>query len=382
MFRILLIALLLYTGVQAQLLFPGAPSSAWAATLLVFWLMLAWQILYRRHADVVDARWFRGLAWAGSTCFGVWATFVLFSLPIDAVALAVDAARPSPGLLPDALRGGLAAAVLVTAIGVAQTLRGPVLRTVNVPVEDLHEDLEGFTIVQLSDLHVGPTIRRRYVARVVRRAMSVEADMVAITGDLIDGHPERLSAEIAPLAGLSAPLGVYYVTGNHEYYWGGERWIAAVAGLGCIPLIGRHVVVRRGHAAVLVAGVADPAARDFGLPRGTLVENAARGAPDADLRLLLAHRPGAAGAAAAAGFDLQLSGHTHGGQFFPFSLLVRLTHRYHRGLARLGRMWLYVSAGTGYWGTPHRFWVPAEIAVLKLTRAAGKNFPEEFSRTA
>ncbi|MGE5467760.1 MAG: metallophosphoesterase [Ignavibacteria bacterium] len=378
MFRVVLIALMLYTGLQAQVLLPGAPGLAWGATAVVFGLMVGWQMLYRAHAAAVERPWFHWFAWAGSGAFGIWATFVLFSLPVDVAAAVARLLNGPPDFLREGLRGALAAALAVTAAGLWQTLRGPAPKIVEVPVPGLHGDLEGLTIVQISDLHVGPTIRRRYAERVVRRALAAAPDLIAVTGDLADGHPERLRGDTAPLARLAAPLGTYFVTGNHEYYWGGERWIAEAAAFGWTPLIDRNVAVRRGDATLLVAGVADPAARSFGSPQAGSVATAARSEAAAHFRLQLAHRPGVCPAAAAAGFDLQLSGHTHGGQFFPFSLLVRLTHRYHRGLVRLGRMWLYVSAGTGYWGPPHRFWIPAEIAVLRLT----KTFPERISSGA
>jgi predicted MPP superfamily phosphohydrolase len=367
-FRIVLIVLFAYTGVQLQLLAPNAPAMlVWGATLLLFWLMLSWQFLYRAHAEAIEQPWFHWFAWIGSACFGVWATFVMFALPIDVVGVALGAAKLAPGFMHAALPAALAAAVLVTAVGLWQTLRGPSLKFVSVRVAGLHADLEGLRIVQISDLHVGPTIRHRYVERVVRKALAAEPDIVAITGDLVDGHPERLRDELQPLARLRAPLGTYYVTGNHEYYWGGERWIEAVAALGCRPLIDRHELLKCGAATLLVAGIPDAVASSFGGANGDGIAQAA--AVEADFKLLLAHRPGVCTQAAAAGFQLQLSGHTHGGQFFPFNLLVRLTHRHHRGLARVGRMWLYVSAGTGYWGPPHRFWIPAEITVLSLVRA-------------
>jgi predicted MPP superfamily phosphohydrolase len=382
-FRIVLIVLFVYTGAQLQLLAPDAPALlVWSATLLLFCWMLSWQFLYRAHAEAIEQPWFHWFAWTGSACFGVWATFVMFALPIDVAGLALAAAHVAPGFIQAALPAALVAAVLVTAVGFWQTLHGPSLKLVDVPVDGLHSDLEGLRLVQISDLHVGPTIRHRYVERVVRRALAARPDIIAITGDLVDGHPERLRDELQPLTRLQAPLGTYYVTGNHEYYWGGARWIEAVAALGCRPLIDRHELLRRGDASLLVAGIPDAVASSFGGSKGDGIAQAA--GVTADFKLLLAHRPGVCTQAAAAGFQLQLSGHTHGGQFFPFNLLVRLTHRHHRGLARVGRMWLYVSAGTGYWGPPHRFWIPAEITVLSLVRAGSeaKTIAEGSSRGA
>ncbi len=372
MFWLVLTALLIYTGVQIQALLPATPAAVpWAMTVGLFWLMLAWQFLYRAHADVIEARWFAWLAWIGASTFGIWATFVLFSLPLDVLGPLLRLAHGSgPDFLRDGLAAALGGAVLVTGVGFWQTLRGPAVRLISVPCDGLHRELEGLTIVQISDLHVGPTIRRRYVEHVVQRVLSLAPDLIAITGDLADGHPDRLQEHIGPLALLKAPLGVFYVTGNHEYYWGGQRWIDAVAALGCTTLIDRNEMLDHRGARLLVGGVADAAARQFVAPSCGDIGQAADADGKPDFRLLLAHRPDVCDAAERAGFDLQLSGHTHGGQFFPFNLVVRLTHRYHRGLVRHGRMWLYVSSGTGYWGPPHRFWVPAEITVLRLTTAA------------
>src|SRR6266571_2004759 len=305
----ILAALFLYTGVQLALMLPGLPALASGVlTLVWFAWMLVWHFVYRAHAAALETRWFAWLAWSGSIAFGVWATFFLLSLPFNIVA------------------------------ALAEGLAGPVVRTVTIPVDNLAAGLEGLTIAQISDLHVGPTIRRHYVERVVRATMALGADLIAVTGD-------------------------------HEYYWNAAAWLAAAENLGFRTLVNEHRRLVKGGASLLVAGVADSAAAHF-IPGHRGDPQAARdGADRADFSLLLAHRPDVCKAAAAAGYDLQLSGHTHGGQFFPFNLVVRLAHRFHRGLSRHGRMWLYVSPGTGYWGPPHRFSIPAEITLIRLCRA-------------
>jgi len=332
--------------------------------------MLVWHFVYRAHAAALETRWFAWLAWSGSIAFGVWATFFLLSLPFNIVAaLAEWLAGAQAHATPAERLGLLAVAMLVSTLGVYRALAGPVVRTVTIPVDNLAAGLEGLTIAQISDLHVGPTIRRHYVERVVRATMALGADLIAVTGDLADGHAERLAADIEPLRRLSAPLGIFYVTGNHEYYWNAAAWLAAAENLGFRTLVNEHRRLVKGGASLLVAGVADSAAAHF-IPGHRGDPQAARdGADRADFSLLLAHRPDVCKAAAAAGYDLQLSGHTHGGQFFPFNLVVRLAHRFHRGLSRHGRMWLYVSPGTGYWGPPHRFSIPAEITLIRLCRA-------------
>ncbi len=170
------------------------------------------------------------------------------------------------------------------------------------------------------------------------------------------------------LAKLTAPLGVYYVTGNHEYYWGAQRWIDRTKDFGFIPLVNENRLVDFHGGKVLVGGVTDTSGGHFVPSHRSDPKRAALSAEKRDLSVLLAHRPESCFEAEAAGFDLQLSGHTHGGQFFPWSLLIPLFHRYHRGLNRHGRLWVYVNSGTGYWGPPHRFAVPAEITLITLAR--------------
>jgi predicted MPP superfamily phosphohydrolase len=196
--------------------------------------------------------------------------------------------------------------------------------------------------------------------------LALDPDLIAVTGDMADGDVEKLSRHVAPLARLKAPLGVYYVTGNHEYYWGAEGWIAKVRELGMTPLINENRVVSRDGARLLIGGIPDESGGSF-VPGHRPDARRAAGADDADFRLLLAHRPDGVPAAERAGFDLQLSGHTHGGQFFPASLFIGLFHRFARGLDRHGRMRVYVNPGTGYWGPAHRFGVPSEITLLTLT---------------
>jgi uncharacterized protein len=250
---------------------------------------------------------------------------------------------------------------LLTLLGIFLARRPRIVR-VTVPIADLPSDLAGFRILQLSDLHVGPTIRRRFVDAVVNRANALQPDLIAVTGDVADGLVPDLRDHVAPLGRLHAPHGTYFVTGNHEYYWDVRGWTRELERLGLNVLSNEHRVVTRGAGRLLLAGVTDLSAASD--PVG-----AARGAPPSDVRVLLAHQPRSAYAAQAAGYDLQLSGHTHGGQYFPFNLLVRLFEPFVAGLHRLESMWLYVSRGTGYWGPPLRLGAPAEITVLELVPA-------------
>ena len=240
---------------------------------------------------------------------------------------------------------------------------------IDVPVTGLPPALEGFTIAQISDLHVGPTIRRVYLQRIVERVNALQADLIAVTGDLADGGVPELSEHTAPLAALSARHGAFFVTGNHEYYSGAAAWVAEVGRLGLNVLENEHIVLNHDGEDLVVAGVTDYDAHRFDPAWRSDPQGAIRGAPSGAIAVLLAHQPRSVGAAAKAGFDLVLSGHTHGGQFLPWNFFVPLQQPFTSGLHRLGELWLYVSRGTGYWGPPKRFGAPSEITVLRLTAA-------------
>jgi predicted MPP superfamily phosphohydrolase len=181
---------------------------------------------------------------------------------------------------------------------------------------------------------------------------------------MVDGPVERLAPHVAPLAALAQDGRAFFVLGNHDCYSGAAAWIAHFRKMGMRVLLNDHVTLQRGAATLIVGGVVDPAYRDR--PPEISLEDA----PNADFRLLLAHNPKLAPLGARAGFDLQLSGHTHAGQFFPWTLAVRLVHAPHvAGLSREGTMWVYVSAGTGTWGPPVRFGTSPEVTLIELVRA-------------
>jgi predicted MPP superfamily phosphohydrolase len=247
-------------------------------------------------------------------------------------------------------------------IGVAQAKVGPRIYNVEIPIENLPEEFEGLRIVQVSDLHVGPTIGRKYTQKVVSMVNALEPDIVALTGDFVDGRVAQLQSEIQPIQSLQARYGTFFVTGNHEYYWGAREWLAEFAKLGVQILENQHVQIRLNGSAIVLAGIADLSSHTADPVR------ALQGAPENTVKILLSHQPGSYRVAEEAGFDLQLSGHTHGGQFFPWSMVVKLVHRFYKGLGKHKHMWVYVSRGTGYWGPPIRFAIPAEITNIRLIR--------------
>jgi predicted MPP superfamily phosphohydrolase len=268
-------------------------------------------------------------------------------------------------------RWTLGLAIFVTAAGLAIARRKPRVVHVDIPVTDLPDALHGFSIAQISDVHVGPTIKRGFVERIVTLVNGLKADLIAVTGDLVDGSVQQLSRHTAPLAALAAPHGVFFVTGNHEYYSGERAWTAEISRLGLRVLKNEHVVLQHGGASLVLAGVTDLSAHHFNAGERSDPAAALRGAPaDAGAKILLAHQPNSAMAAALAGFDLQLSGHTHGGQFWPWNLLIGFFQPFAGGLYRLKNLWIYVSRGTGYWGPPNRFGVPSEITRIRLVPAA------------
>lgn len=303
-----------------------------------------------------------------------WLTFVvLFALVRDAVLLATSGIGAFAGSIvpidvgiPAVFLGSLAA----LGVGLAAALRGPRLREIDIPIEGLHHALDGVRIVQISDLHVGLTIRGRYVSRVVDMTSELAPDLIAITGDVVDGPVAHLARHVAALARLPAVAPSFLVLGNHEYYSGAAAWIEHFRAMALQVLMNSHAIVRRGEAQIIVAGVTDPAAR-YSDPHRTPRPDLAAGNETGDFRLLLAHNPKLARAGAQAGFHLQLSGHTHAGQFFPWTLAVRLAHAPHvAGLSREDSMWVYVSAGTGTWGPPVRFGTRPELTLIRLVRAA------------
>ncbi len=319
-------------------------------------------------ASLRRRRWSGMVAWAGLLSMGFFSSLLVATLLRDLVLLGLTAA----GALTPALGHGSALAVpvvaaCVTLVGFVNARRVARVVKVDVPIAKLPPELHGYSIAQISDIHVGPTIQRAFLNAIVNKVNALGADAIAITGDLVDGSVQRLSLHTQPLARLAAPDGVYFVTGNHEYYSGAEEWIAEVRRLGVTVLLNQHVVRRRGAAALMIAGVADYTAHLFNPAHRSDPRAAAAGAPqDVDVRVLLAHQPRSAPEAAAAGFHLQLSGHTHGGQFFPWNLFVPLQQPFVAGLKRVRDMWVYTSRGTGYWGPPKRFGAPSEITLVRL----------------
>jgi uncharacterized protein len=372
---------------------PGLPAHAVVQALLAA-VLLASVVL--TPMAVLGGRFFKRsgwsdvLSWAGLLLMGLFSTLLVLTVVRDVALLVLWlASLAAPGRVPMAtLVNDTALAVpllgaLVTLLGFWNARRTAAVVRVDVPIKGLPRALQGFTIAQVSDIHVGPTVKKAYLQRIVDKVNALEPDMVAITGDLVDGKVADLSAHVAPLASLRSRHGSFFVTGNHEYYSGAHAWIDELHRLGVRVLMNEHVVLHHGvralrdaqddsqaMAPLVLAGVTDYSAHQFDPGHRSDPQAAIDGAPPATpVRVLLAHQPRTAAAAADAGFDLQLSGHTHGGQFYPWNLFVRFQQPFTAGLHKLKDMWVYTSRGTGYWGPPKRFGAPSEITLIRLVAA-------------
>jgi predicted MPP superfamily phosphohydrolase len=317
------------------------------------------------------------LAWVGLIAMGMFSSLFVLTLLRDIMQLAISTLSLFV-MLEEPLRQFThwsAVAVplfstLFTAVGFVNARSRASIRAVDIPIVDLPPALHGFTIAQITDIHIGTTIKKRHLDAIVDAVNELKADMIAVTGDLVDGSVAELSAHTQPLSRLTARHGAFFVTGNHEYYSGAPSWIAEVRRLGLRVLMNEHVVLQHDGSDVVVAGVTDYNAGHFDESHKSDPVAAIAGAPaGAGVNVLLAHQPRSAFAARTAGYDLQLSGHTHGGQFLPWNFFVRLQQPFTAGLHRLGKLWVYVSRGTGYWGPPKRLGAPSEITKLTLILA-------------
>ena len=362
-----------YAYIAARLTSTPAGRAALAAPFLMVWILPAIYWTGARDRPGRIHEWVQALSYL---CMG-WLSFLLvFTVGRD-VLLAVSAALPPLAAAHTLLdeSGGrwvALAALAAVSVGALAALRGPHVRHVDIPVEGLAPDLDGFRIVQISDLHAGPTMRRAYVQRVVDMTRALAPDLIALTGDIVDGSVPRLAARIAPLAALASGERAFFVLGNHDYYSGASPWTAHFEGMGFRVLRNAHVTIARGAARLLIGGVVDFAARLSDPDARPRPDLAIDGDAGAAFRLLLAHNPKIAPLAERAGFDLQLSGHTHAGQFFPWTVVIHAVHgRHAAGLSRRGRLRVYVSAGTGTWGPPVRLGTRPELTLLRLVAANG-----------
>ncbi len=312
---------------------------------------------------VRDLIWILGLA--GQKTLQLFSKY--FGAGSDSSSI-VDSGRR--GFILNSLNLGiLGVSGAMTGYGLFQATKVPAVKEVEIPFDNLPPALNGLRIVQITDIHASSTIKRPFVQAIVDTVNGLDPDIVALTGDLVDGSVPRLRDDVAPLAGLKARHGSFFVTGNHEYYSGVKSWIEEVERLGLTVLMNEHLVLEHDSGRILLAGVTDYTGGQFHQDHNSDPHKAISGAPLADIKILLAHQPKSIFAASEAGYDLQISGHTHGGQYFPYHFLAALAQPYIAGLHKHGNTRIYVSRGTGYWGPQIRIGAPSEITVLKLVKS-------------
>ena len=353
-----------YIGWRIVPALPGALAPGVFGVLLA--VSLAVQVLAlagrqrRQHSRAAADRW----SWAGMLAFGAFGITLTLTLLRELLLLV------APGFAAGSAEALPLLALAAAFYGIFSARRTAQVKRVDVPIEGLPAALQGFTIAQITDIHVGPTVKRPYLQAIVDSVNALQADAVAITGDLVDGRVRDLHEDVKPLGELRSRHGTFFVTGNHEYYSGAVEWMHALRKLGLQVLHNEHVVLEHGGSSLVMAGVSDYGAHQFDESHRSDPRRAIGGAPDdAGLRVLLAHQPRSAEGAAAAGFDVQLSGHTHGGQVWPLNHFVPLQQPFTAGLHRLKQLWVYVSRGTGYWGPPMRIGAPSEITELRFVAA-------------
>ncbi|NNC05632.1 metallophosphoesterase [Corallococcus exiguus] len=343
--------------------------AAWTWMGVAVYLLLSLALLGAVRWLVARTRGHRGVAAPLATPAPDPAT------PPSLSDLAVTVPPPPPAVPPvdEARRLFLSRATAGSAVLAAGGLTGygmwsafhpPVVNEVAVRLPGLPKALDGFTLVHMSDIHVGPIIQRRFMDELVRRANALKPDLVAITGDLVDGTVADLRHSVAALQNLQARAGTHFITGNHEYYWNASTWADALTGLGVTVLRNRHVTIGDAGGAFDLVGVDDWSMRNG--PKGYNLDAAIQGRNPDHAAVLLAHQPSNWDVAAKAGMGLQLSGHTHGGQFFPFTVAVSAIWKHDAGLFQDGDNHLYVSRGTGFWGPPLRVAAPSEIVKVTL----------------
>lgn len=326
---------------------------------------------------------FTAFTWLGmlSTLFWVLAGSDLTRLLLERIRMGTQT-RDSHGPDPDRratlsrlFAGGVTlGGTTLGGVAIGNAISGFSIVEKEITLDRLPKEFDGLRIVQLSDIHVGPTIGRSFVERMVAAANSLSPDLVAITGDLVDGSVENLRFHTEPLKDLEASLGRYFVTGNHEYYSGADDWIEEVGRLGIPTLRNESVRFERNGASFLLAGVTDHRADQFGDPPD--LQRALRKRREGEEVVLLAHQPREIDEARKHDVGLQLSGHTHGGQFWPWNWAVYLIQPVVAGLARFGRTQIYVNSGTGYWGPPMRLGTESEITLVTLRSYRGGSGPD------
>ena len=359
---------------------------SWGFVVVLGILPIIPMILRSRGYEEEFVDWF---SWAGYISLGFFALTFMAVITKDLIYLFLGFAakysnifgytpEPSDPQRREFIQKMLSIGIITTTsastlTGLYNARKGPTIMKTNVPINNLHKDMEGLKIAQISDLHVGPTIKKGYVESVVNKVNELNPDLIAITGDMVDGSVDYLAKHVEPLKDLSANIGKFFVTGNHEYYSGVDQWLDKTDQLGFTNLLDSHEIIRRGNGIISLGGVTDYRSKTIKPSHKSDAHLAFRNVSKETPKILLAHQPWSIFNAHDAGADLQLSGHTHGGQFWPFIYAVRMANPYTAGLHNHNGTWIYVNRGTGYWGPPMRLGVESEITLVTLEKKKDQN---------
>lgn len=370
-------------------LFPIITGTMWLFVVLRFLLPLPWEpgvifllalILFVGAQQHFLSRYFFGSSFSpdmpravgivANALFGTVLLLATFQTVLDLLTLAwslLNGAYFSPPVEARYLIAG--SALFLSAFGVSQAIRVPPVKEIEIALPNLPEEFDGYRLIQLTDLHLSRLFPARWAKEVVARTNAQDADLIVITGDLMDGSLEARKEDVEPLRNLTAKDGVFVITGNHEYYYGHEGWMRRYQELGMIRLSNSHVQLNRGSSSIVLAGLTDSASLRFELPRPD-VRKALEEVPPGTPIILLDHQPKAAPVAAQAGVALQLSGHTHGGMVLGLNRLVaRFNNGFASGLYDVDGMQLYVNNGTALWhGFALRIGIPSELTVITLRK--------------
>ncbi|MHB1048680.1 MAG: metallophosphoesterase [Bacteroidota bacterium] len=354
---------------------------AWTALALLYLIPFSSFFLVRYAEKSADA-----LAWVGYIGLGLISfTFTLLVIRDAALLIGLSAdkifaffAQKNPAvdagkrefLVQTTNLGVIGVASVLTAYGVYEARKKPSIVNVDIPIANLPEAFNGFKIAQISDIHAGLTIKRDWIETVTGEVMNIAPDLIAFTGDMVDGSVDHLRNDVAPLGDLTAPHGKYFVTGNHEYYSGAGPWVDHARILGFDVLMNEHRILSKDGSSIVLAGVTDYSGGQFQKDHASDPVKALHGAPSGTTRILMAHQPRSLYQTEGLDLDLVLMGHTHGGQFFPWNLVATIGQPFIKGLNKFGeKTWAYVSKGTGYWGPPVRVGARSEITVVTLRKA-------------
>ncbi|PYB73216.1 metallophosphoesterase [Rhizobium wuzhouense] len=346
----------------------------WVKLLLAVFLLFASQYhLFSRFTSgsVFAPEFPRPLVIAFNLFFGAIVLLAAMQVVLDLVSLVIFAVRWTFPAVPPEVRYTMGIAALALAgFGISQAIRVPAVKRIEVTIPGLAAELDGYRMVQLTDMHISRLFTGQWAHAVVEKTNALDADLIVITGDLIDGSLDIRREDIAPLAGLRARDGVLTVPGNHEYFFDVDRWLGHFPSLNMRILANEHHVIERGEGRLVIAGVTDLSARFTGAVEPDL-GRALHGAPADAPVILLDHQPRMAERAAKRGVALQLSGHTHGGMVRGLDRIVaRANNGYVSGFYQVGGMQLYVNNGTGLWpGFALRIGVPAELTEFTLRSA-------------